>query len=330
MPDDLLIALLLFVLSLTVLIKASDVFTDAAEKLGLLMGLPAFIIGVTIVSLGTSIPELISSIIAVTEGASEIVIGNVVGSNIANICLVLGTASVVSSKSMQISYDLLSVDLPLFTGSTFLLVLMVWDQEFTTGEAVLLLVGYCVYLFYTLKSSEEDTAPTAAIPDDAEVSSTASIADKEKSTYMLRQIVLLIASALFIFIGARFTINSLIAISDIISIGREIIAVSAVALGTSLPELIVTANAARRGRAEIAIGNVLGSNIFNIFMVMGIPGVMGTLVIPSAILATGIPTLIATTILMFFVTQDRKLTVWEGWLFFIIYFWFVAHTFNWV
>lgn len=326
MPE-LFVAILIFVVSLTVLVKASDFFTDVAERLGMTIGLPAFVVGVTIVSLGTSIPELVSSVIAVLQGASDVVISNVVGSNIANICLVLGLTSIFSAKSLQITYDLVSVDLPLFAGSAFLLALMAWDQDFSAGEALLLLLGYCIYLFYIFKSSN---VKQPAQPSGAEGLEPPASSEESSVVDGLQQLLLLVVSAIFIFLGARYTIDSLIRISDLLAVGRDVIAVSAVALGTSLPELIVSLNAARRGKAEIAVGNVLGSNIFNIFMVMGIPGLIGPLTISNGILATGIPTLISATLLMFFATQDKKLTVWEGWLFFIVYAWFIGHTFGWV
>jgi cation:H+ antiporter len=144
------VLILIFVISLAVLVKSSDFFTDAAEKLGLGMGLPPFIVGVTIVSMGTSLPELLSSLVGIFQGAPEVVVGNVIGSNIANICLVIGVAALMSTKSMRVMYDLVSVDLPLFTGSAFLFTLMAWDQQFTRGEALLLVIGYIMYLFYIL------------------------------------------------------------------------------------------------------------------------------------------------------------------------------------
>ena len=325
MPE-LLIPTLIFIVSLAVLVKAADFFTESAERLGLLIGLPPFIIGVTIVSLGTSIPELISSILGVFQGASEVVISNVIGSNIANICLVLGVASVMSVKSLQITYDLVSVDLPLFVGSAFLLCLMIKDESFSAGEALLLVVGYLVYLFYTLKGSEQQSPSAIATSEDTLTDSNSD----NTGAKILRQLILIGLSSIAIFLGARYTINSLIRISEILDIGKDIIAVSVVALGTSLPELLVTANAALKGKAEIAIGNVLGSNIFNIFIVMGVSGLLGSLTIPKSVISNGIPALLAATLLMFFTTQDRRLSVWEGWLFFILYFWFIAHTFNWI
>ncbi|MEM9003029.1 MAG: calcium/sodium antiporter [Cyanobacteria bacterium P01_F01_bin.86] len=324
MPD-LIVPLLIFAISLTLLVKSADFFTEAAERLGLLMGLPPFIIGVTIVSLGTSIPELVASIIGVFEGASEVVVSNVIGSNVANICLVLGVASVMSVKSLQITYDLVSVDLPLFVGSAFLLSLMIKDQTFSSGEALLLVVGYLVYLFYTLRGSERE-----APEEDSEGNDVPLTIAGNRGTAVLKQLIIIALSSIAIFLGAKYTISSLIAISEILNVGKEIIAVSVVALGTSLPELLVTASAALKGKAEIAVGNVLGSNIFNIFIVMGVSGLLGSLKIPESVLNTGMPTLLAATILMFFTTQDRRLSIWEGWLFFILYAWFIAHTFKWI
>ncbi len=313
--SELFISSLIFVASLLVLVKASDFFTDSAEKVGLYIGLPPFIIGVTIVSIGTSLPELISSIIAVTEGSSEIVVANVVGSNIANIFLIIGVACIVGSKGLSITYDLVSVDLPLFVGSAFLLVLAVWDQKFSSGEAIIFIIAYIMYLFYTVRDSEETEQEESVTP-------------RESSSYVLRQLLIITLSVIFIYLGAKYTIDSLVKISEIIGIGKEIIAVSAVALGTSLPELVVTINAAKKGQEEVAVGNVLGSNIFNAFMVMGIPRLVGDLEIPTTVLTGGIPALLAGTLLIFFATQDKQLTIWEGWLFLIIYAWFIGTTFK--
>ncbi len=318
MPDLILYSAI-FVISLAVLIKSSDYFTDAAEKFGLLIGLSPFIIGVTIVSIGTSLPELISSLFAVWANSSEIVIGNVVGSNIANIFLVIGAASVISYKqSINITYNLIRVDLPLFVGSAFLLALEVWDGEFPKGEAWLLILGYLMYIFYTLNGTEEQEVTE----NDSEEPI------KRNSKTIIIQLLIIIISAIFLYLGAKYTIDSVIKISEVLEYGKEIIAVTAVALGTSLPELIVTVNASLKGKAELAVGNVLGSNVFNTFVVMGVPGLIGTLTIPKTVIMGGLPTMIAGTILLFFVAQDQQLTVWEGWLFFIFYGWFIGQTFG--
>jgi len=320
------ILLIIFVVSIAALVKASDVFTDAAEKLGLAIGLPKFIVGVTIVSIGTSLPELISSLFGVFQDATEVVVSNVVGSNIANICLVVGIAAIVNSKSLRITYNLVSVDLPLFMGSAFLLVLMAWDQQFSRGEALLLVLGYIVYLFYILQTSEIDPSSTDSSVQSSDV--THANSSSSQATHMIKELLIVIVSGIFIFLGARYTIQSLIEISDILGIGREVIAISAVALGTSLPELLVTISAARKGQAEIAIGNVIGSNIFNVFVVVGIPGLIVPLPVPDSIMAQGIPTFVSASLLMFFIAHDNKITIWEGWLFLILYAWFLGTVFQ--
>lgn len=317
--SDLLFYSLIFVASLALLVKSSDFFTDAAEKIGLLLGLPSFIIGVTIVAIGTSIPELVSSLVAVANDNSSLVLSNVVGSNITNIFLIIGIASVLGSQSLYITYDLVSVDLPLFVGSAFLLALEVSDGYFSFGEALLHIGGYIMYLFYTVKGSgdslvQEDEEPPVQV--------------ERSKRALIRQLVIIVLSSFFIYIGARYTIESLLQLSDLLNIGKNIIAVTVVALGTSLPEMAVTISATRKGKAEIAVGNVLGSNVFNIFMVMGIPGLIDRLEIPPEINDTAIPTMVAGTILLFFATQDKKLTLWEGWLFFMLYAWFIGNTFG--
>ncbi len=313
--QNLIIWLIIFILSLFVLIKASDFFTDAAEKIGISLGISPFLIGVTIVSVGTSLPELISSITAVYQNSSEIVFGNVMGSNIANIFLIIGTASLISSP-LNILYELIHVDLPLFVGSAFLLGLTVLDSNFSINEAIICILGYVVYVFYTISSGKEEQQSETI--------------DTSQKSFPVKQIVIVIVSALFVFFGATYTIKSVTKISEILEIGKELIALSAVALGTSLPELIVTISAARKGNPEIAVGNVLGSNIFNSLIVMGIPRLTGKLEIPDDVLGSGLLVLLVGTILFFFVTQDKQVTRWEGLIFFIFYGWFIGNIFGFV
>lgn len=311
--QNLIIWLIIFIVSLFVLIKASDFFTDAAEKIGISLGISPFLIGVTIVSVGTSLPELISSITAVYQNSSEIVFGNVMGSNIANIFLIIGTASLISSP-LKILYELINVDLPLFVGSAFLLGLTVLDSNFSINEAIICILGYVVYVFYTISSGKEEQQSETI--------------DTSQKSFPVKQIVIVIVSALFVFFGATYTIKSVTKISEILEIGKELIALSAVALGTSLPELIVTISAARKGNPEIAVGNVLGSNIFNSLIVMGIPRLTGKLEIPDDVLGSGLLVLLVGTILFFFVTQDKQVTRWEGLIFFIFYGWFIGNIFG--
>ena len=140
--------------------------------------------------------------------------------------------------------------------------------------------------------------------------------------------IMLIISAFFIYIGAKFTVDSLVVIAGLFNIGSEIIAVSALALGTSLPELMVSVQAARNGKPEIAVGNILGSSIFNALGVMGIAGLFGVLPISSSILTFALPMMLIATLLYYFITEDNEITKWEGWFLILFYIFFIGKLLN--
>lgn len=298
-----------FLISLAVLVKASDLLVRAAEKIGRSLGMPAFVIGAIIIGIGTSLPELISSLLAVLEGVSEIVIGNTVGSNITNIFLVLGVTGLIG-RDIRIRHDLLSVDLPFLLGSSFMLVLTVWDCRFSVFEAYICLTGLVIYLLNIIlggSSSTEESTPRPAAG--------------------ARQWILLIISGILIFFSAKYTVVSVIRLSSLFAIGAEVIALSAVALGTSLPEVIVSATAARRGNPEMAIGNIMGSNIFNTFAVMGIPGIVGRLTVPASVVDFPVPVFFAATLICVIITLDKKINRSEGALLVLFYVLFIGKLF---
>ncbi|WP_456477627.1 calcium/sodium antiporter [Geoglobus ahangari] len=280
-----------FAVSLAVLVKSSDHFTRSAEKLGIRLGLPHFIVGVTIVAVGTSLPELASSIAAVFAGSSEIVAGNVVGSNITNIFLIIGLVG-IAGRRIDISYDLLKVDLPLLMASAFMLLILAYDGSFTIFDGLIALVGLVIYLGYAATSSKD--------------------VHGERGTFGVVDGAVLAGSAILIYLSAEYTVRSVVEISQALGVGTEIVAATVVAFGTSLPELSVSMVAARRRKAEIAIGNVLGSNVFNSFGVTGIPALFGTVIFPETITSFALPFMVVATLLYFFMTQDRQLTCWEG------------------
>jgi cation:H+ antiporter len=319
MVPIILIWMLIFVVALIVLLKSSDYFTSAAERIGLKLGISAFILGVTVVALGTSLPELISSIFAVSSGASEIVIGNVVGSNIANILLILGVIAIFAKK-LKTDHELLEVDLPILFASTLYVLMVSFDGVITLMEGVIGILGIVVYFVfagtYAHKSHKNE---------EKKVLAEKAILEREG---ILAQFLIILLSGFFIYLGAKYTVESIIQISTILNIAKEIIAVSAVAIGTSLPELAVGIQAARRGNAGMAFGNVLGSNIFNSFAVLGISALFGTLVVPASMLMFSIPVLIGVSLLYIFTVQDKQLTIWEGIIFLLAYVLYIGKIFG--
>lgn len=310
--------IVIFIISLYILIRASAYFTNAAAKIGLAFGIPDFVVGLTIVAIGTSLPELISSIFAVLHNSSEIVIGNVVGSNITNIFLIVGVTA-IAAKKLKITYELVHIDLPLLMGTALFLTITVWDGRFSLFEALLCLIGLVVYFLHAMtvgnKENGVKTSPKTGKP-------------MEKKSIRAKTFIVLIISSFFIYLGGRYTVEAVIELSQIINIGKEIIAASAVAFGTSLPELVVSITTARQGKPEIAIGNVLGSNVFNALAVMGIPALIGSLVIPQHIITFALPMMVIASLLFFFMTQDKEISQWEGWLLLIFYVFYIGGLFK--
>ncbi len=302
----LLLWIVILVISMIALIKASDSFTDSAERFGVFLGIPSFVIGITIVSVGTSLPEFLTSMVAAFVGSPEIVVGNVVGSNITNIFLGLGLLPLVIGF-FKIGKKLISTDLPILIGSSFLLAVTYWDGKFTLPEALFCLAGFAVYMRYALEEHREYNRQNSEKKTEG------------KRKLAPKTIPVLILSCVFLYLGAKYTVESIIKISEILNIGTEIITASAIALGTSLPEIITSVIVIKKGKIDIAVGTLLGSNIFNAFAIMGISGLIGTITIPAGMLSFGIPMLILATLLYFFITLDQEITVWEGWLLIIFY-----------
>lgn len=311
MPD-ILIWSGLFLFSLFTLILAADFFIKASERIGLILGIPDFIIGVTLIAVGTSLPELVTSIFSVLspENASSIVPGNVIGSNLTNMGLVLGLVIVLAGK-IEIHFDVMKVDGPLMLGATFLLFLTLQDGTFSWLDGMVCLAGLVIYLAYIISLGRSGNTDEMALEFEVD--------EEERDKFSWREPVILIASAVVIYFSASYNVNAIVNLAKILRIGQEFIAITAVALGTSLPELIVSIVAIRSGNAEMAVGNVIGSNIFNIFCVMGIPRVLGPIEVPDSLLMFSLPALIVVSVLFLFMLSDKKLNRWEGWMLLLFY-----------
>lgn len=320
---ELLIQFGIFALALAVLIKASDVFTDNSEKLGQVLGIPQFIIGISIVALGTSLPELVTSVLANIGGYSSIVTANVVGSNIANILLVTGLSALVV-KRLVVEKNLIKLDLPILFAVTSILIVTIYDGSFTFMEGVILMLTYLVYIAYNFSEHRQHKIQELEERLESKVDE-ALHPNKENNAKLLFYIFI---AALFVFLGAKFTIDSIVNISELINLAPSAIAISAVAIGTSLPELMVGISAAKRKNYEMVIGNVIGSNIFNATVVMSVASFFGTLNVTSDVLTIAIPYLIISTILFTFSGIERKVFSFEGALYGILYFLFIGQLFD--
>jgi len=309
--------ILLFVVSIAVLVKSSDWFVSGAEVVGLAAGISPFVIGVTLVAFGTSLPELAASIAAVYSGSSEIVIGNVVGSNITNILLVIGMSAVIGKEIIM--------------------------ERSTTDSKVLMLLASAFLLYFTLKDGNLDLVETLVFMAGMVLFLVSSIKGKSsearvRSKTSMLSYLMMIGGAVLVYAGAHFTILSLEHISEYVGMSNEVIALTGVALGTSLPEVVVSVTAVQKGKSDIAIGNVLGSNIFNTFIVMGIPGLLSyfmkssdgssLLTIPDSVINLSLPFMVAVTILFCFMFVESKINRSEGWMLILLYGFFLYMTFQ--
>ncbi|GAB7095055.1 calcium/sodium antiporter [Halolamina litorea] len=321
-----LVDALVFVVALLVLLKASDTFTAATAQIGLSFGVSPFIIGATVVAGGTSLPELVSSVIAVVRGAPAIVVGNAVGSNVANIFIVLGIAAVVGER-IWIERELVRVDLPILVASTVFVLIAVWDSPFVWYEGLLGLALLAVYIHSTLSrparlddTVEELVEEHTGESLDADEAPPTEIEEAASGTRAgPRTYVLLLLSLVFVFLSADGLVRSIIGLAASFGIGTEIVAITAVGVGTSVPEIAVSVAAVRSGEPEIAVGNVLGSNVFNGLAVIGLPSLLTPLVIPTNVRTFAIPVMVLATLLYYFITQDREITRWEGGVLLVLY-----------
>ncbi len=316
----LLFWIIVFVVSLVVLVKGADWLIAAAEKIGLAAGLSPFIVGVTIVGAGTSFPELISSLAATFRGVTEVVAANVIGSNIANILLIIGVSALMS-KRLRVTKNLIDLDLPLLAISTVLLLGVVWDRQITLGESILLLVSYAIYMAYTIIHVEET--------EHAQTEQEQKEAKATRPKINVKDIVMLVVGIAALSFGAKYLVDALINLSSILDIATGVIAITAVAVGTSLPELLVSTKAALQNKSEVAIGNVLGSNVFNSLVVIGLPGLFKVLEVDAQTFAIGVPTMALATLLFVISGISRQVHKWEGAFYLMVYILFTAKLFNW-
>lgn len=260
----------LLAVGFAMLVKGADWFVDGASGLAGKFGIPQLVIGLTIVAMGTSVPEAAVSITAALKGSADIAVGNVVGSNILNILVILGLASVISPLAVRKST--FYIEIPFMAGITVVFVLLGRTGAVVSRqEGVLLWVLFLVYLGYLFvlaKNGKEKKQETAG------------------KTWIL--LLYIFVGAAVVVVGSNITVDSATKIAKILGVGDRFIGLTIVALGTSLPELVTSVVAARKGNADIAVGNIVGSNVFNILFVLGTSALITPVPYQKGFLADGI------------------------------------------
>ena len=326
---EIFIWIAVFVIALAAVVKGADWLLGSAERIGLAVGLSPFIVGVVIVGAGTSFPELVSSIVAVIQGAKEIVAANAIGSNIANILLIVGFSAVLG-KQLVVTKSLIDLDLPLLAITTVIFLAVAADANITVIESALLLVGYGIYLGYTILHIDDTAGKAEGMAYPIQHEQTARKAKKsgKRPQVQLRDILLLLIGIAALSVGAKYLIDAVIQLSDLLGVATGVISLIAVAVGTSLPELLVSTKAALAKNSEVALGNIFGSNVFNVLVVVGLPGLFGALPLDTPTFAIGLPAMALATLLFIISGISRRVHVWEGYFYLLAYAVFVGKSFN--
>ena len=289
---NIFIAIALLIVGFVMLTKGADWFVDGSSALAFRLGIPQLVIGLTIVAMGTSAPEAAVSITSALKGNEGITVGNVVGSNIMNILLILGIASVIVPLAVQKSTR--RIEIPYMIAITVLFGVLGYTGEMVTRvEGGILWIAFLIYLGYLLwmaKKGKEDNEPD----------------EKQKSLPV--QLLMILTGLICIVLGSDFVVDGETEIAKVIGISERIIGLTIVAFGTSLPELVTSIAAARRGNADIAIGNIVGSNVFNILFVAGTSALISPVVFESKfVLDTAVATATAVLLLVCVCNKEGKL-----------------------
>lgn len=305
-----IINIVLLVLGFVILIKGADLFVDGASGVATNFKVSKMLIGLTIVAFGTSAPEFAVSVKSLLSGSGDIVLGNVIGSNILNILLILGCSALV--HSLTVKNNTVKKELPItMLFSTLFAVLLsdhIFDKgitnTFTRGDGIVLLLFFLVFIYYLISIARNKVTKE----------------DEEKSIPLLKALLFTLVGLIGIVLGSNFVVDSATYLAGEIGISERIIALTVIALGTSLPELVTSITATKKGEYDIAIGNVVGSNIFNIGMVIGLPvSIFGGIGVITFSYIDLLVMIVSAVLLFMFSFNDYKISKKEGILFLILF-----------
>lgn len=303
---NLILQLILLVLGFTMLVKGADWFVEGASGLAEKFGIPQLVIGLTIVAMGTSMPEAAVSIAAALKGSADITIGNVLGSNILNVFLILGLTSVVTKVAVgestikyEIPFVILITVIMMILGNT--------DGEIAFAEGVSLWILFLGYLAYLLKMALDNK--TGGSEEEAP--------EEEKPLWKL--LVGIVVGAACIVLGSDISVDAASEIARMFGLSERMIGLTIVAFGTSLPELVTSVAAATKGKADIAIGNIVGSNIFNILFVVGTTALVTPVAYASNFIIDSIVSAVSCCLLWLFVSKKKHLDRKDGIMFLVGY-----------
>jgi cation:H+ antiporter len=307
--------LVLFIAGLLILVLGAEVMVRGSSRLAIAFGISPLVIGLTVVAFGTSAPELAVSVQSALDGQADLALGNVIGSNIANILLILGIAALTAP--LVVASQLVRFDVPLMIGASGLVYLMGFDGRLNRWDGLVLFLGVVAYTSWLIRQSRREQK---SVQDDY---------DEEYGEepvgnwYTVLLNLLLIAGGLFMLvIGAQWLVDGAVTMARWWGVSELVIGLTVVAIGTSLPEIATSVIAVMRGQRDIAVGNAIGSNLFNLLSVLGITSLIAPqgIAVPSSVMAFDLPIMLAISIACLPIFYTGNLVArWEGLLFLAYY-----------
>lgn len=310
---------LAIIVGLVLLIWSSDLFVDGASSIARNLGVSPLIVGMLIIGFGTSAPEMLVSGTAALQGNPALGIGNALGSNITNITLVLGLTAIF--YVLPVHSQLLRKELPLVLASAILSWVLLYDGFFSRSDAIILLVVLTIILGWMIISVKKETQLSDPLIDDT-------IEELSDKLPLKKAIFLTVTGLILLLISSKMLVWGASSVAAELGVSDLIIGLTIVAIGTSLPELAATISSARKGETDLAVGNIVGSNLFNTLAVLAIPGMIQPLKIPEGVLSRDMPIMVGLTVLLLvfsfgcFKNSKLKINRVKG---FILVFAFVAY-----
>ncbi len=312
----------LFVLGLAALVVGANLLVRGASRLALSFGLSPLVVGLTVVALGTSAPEMAVSVGAALRGQTDIALGNVVGSNICNVLLILGVSALITP--LVVNVQLIRQEVPIMIGVSLLLFVLVLDERLGVIDGALLVVLMVTYTVFLIVQSRGETQ--AANDEFAQ-----EVRQAEAGAWDAKwpaQALLILAGLAALVFGSQWLVNAAVAFAKAMGVSDIVIGLTVVAVGTSMPEIAASITAALKGERDIAVGNVVGSNVFNILACLGLSSLAAGgsgLVVPPSVLSFDIWVMLAVALACLPVFMRGEIARWEGGLFLAYYIAYLAY-----
>ena len=320
-------SIILILVGFVFLVKGADLLVDGASNIAKKLHIPEIIIGLTIISIGTSMPELFVSITSAISGYSDMAIGNVIGSNLSNLLFILGLSSIIQSVEFKKETRVIEIPICLCITVAFWIICNL-GGDVSKLESIILILLFVIFIIYTIIMAKmADKFEGEELEKDLEEDK--SLSFKEKAIAFAKDIVYILLGIVLLKVGGDFTVNNAVNVATIMGISEKIISVTILAIGTSLPELVTSVSAAIKGKSDIAIGNILGSNIFNMLLIIGVSAFIKPIVYNLSYNRDMIFLMIGTLLLFIFpiIPPKKKMSRMNGIVYLGIYAVYIATLF---